>query len=476
MVRAYTAVHQTWRKNYLEEFCKDNRYSTTIHVLQSAVSKLGKICPVETIYYGISDAALPERYWTKEENYLVQGGVEGSFTSGTTSFDVALEYACSGKLIVPSSDGGLARDGGHYGIVFEINMPIIDRGADLSWLSQYPHEEEILLPPLTFHMVDSISLAPKTESVIVFKTTCRLCDDKLMRPLLSIEESKMLKSTLADSDASLGETRFSAANAYFITGNPMEAVLGLPHYLKVDNKTLLDSQSHGVAAIEAEVRDYGNEELEECLHYVLYEEISEKEFPNGIRDQGRTETSIEDFVNHPIAKRCNLDREHVVALRLYTTAAFKYINGPLRDLNSSEPHPLPVTVAFIAEGIRRLRAEFEVSGSAEDKFLWRGVKNTLIANDFVENKMGGTELGLMSTSTNLEVAASYGSSEQGLLLKISLSNLVQYGASVNWLSAFPHEEEVLYPPLTYLQPTGAVDTLKLNNIQLTIIEVKPYVA
>ena len=26
---------------------------------------------------------------------------------------------------------------------------MVDRGADLSWLSQYPHEKEVLLPPLT---------------------------------------------------------------------------------------------------------------------------------------------------------------------------------------------------------------------------------------------------------------------------------------------------------------------------------------
>ena len=28
-------------------------------------------------------------------------------------------------------------------------MGMVDRGADLSWLSQYPHEKEVLLPPLT---------------------------------------------------------------------------------------------------------------------------------------------------------------------------------------------------------------------------------------------------------------------------------------------------------------------------------------
>ena len=33
--------------------------------------------------------------------------------------------------------------------IFEMQMGMVDRGADLSWLSQYPHEREVLLPPLT---------------------------------------------------------------------------------------------------------------------------------------------------------------------------------------------------------------------------------------------------------------------------------------------------------------------------------------
>lgn len=48
----------------------------------------------------------------------------------------------------------------------------------------------------------------------------------------------------------------------------------------------------------------------------------------------------------------------VLVLRLYTTAAFKVINGPLRELASkqrTEPHPLPVTVVLLEEAIGRLR-------------------------------------------------------------------------------------------------------------------------
>tara|TARA_B110001452_G_scaffold188767_1_gene159065 strand:+ start:358 stop:579 length:222 start_codon:yes stop_codon:yes gene_type:complete len=40
---------------------------------------------------------------------------------------------------------------------------------------------------------------------------------------------------------------------------------------------------------------------------------------------------------------------------------------------------------------------------------------------------------------------------------------LQYGADIQWLSAFPEEAEVLYPPLTYLQPTGWTEELPNPN-------------
>ena len=44
------------------------------------------------------------------------------------------------------------------------------------------------------------------------------------------------------------------------------------------------------------------------------------------------------------------------------------------------------------------------------------------------------------------------------------------GADVAWLSAFPGEKEVLFPPLTYLSPTGR--TQKVGD-RFTIVEVTP---
>ena len=54
--------------------------------------------------------------------------------STTTNREVAAHYAAGG---------------GKAGLLFEIQMGIIDRGAEISWLSQYPHEKEILFAPLT---------------------------------------------------------------------------------------------------------------------------------------------------------------------------------------------------------------------------------------------------------------------------------------------------------------------------------------
>ena len=59
---------------------------------------------------------------------------------------------------------------------------------------------------------------------------------------------------------------------------------------------------------------------------------------------------LADFVAHESARAANLTEVHVAALRLYSTDAFRAINAPLRDqerFGRHEPHPLPLTVAWI---------------------------------------------------------------------------------------------------------------------------------
>ena len=53
------------------------------------------------------------------------------------------------------------------------------------------------------------------------------------------------------------------------------------------------------------------------------------------------------------AQVAELSRANVLALRLYTTSSFPLFNGPLRA--GVCPHPLRMTVYYLAEGLKALR-------------------------------------------------------------------------------------------------------------------------
>ena len=62
-------------------------------------------------------------------------------------------------------------------------------------------------------------------------------------------------------------------------------------------------------------------------------------------------------------------------------------------------------------------------------------------------------------------------------MKIVTSNNLQRGADLTFLSMFPSEAETLYPPLTFVQPTGRVQEMEFKNsngeviFTLSIVEV-----
>ena len=89
------------------------------------------------MYRGVSGGLLPETC-RKSNAHGVKGGVEGGFLSTTVDRSTALFYAKGGAD--KSRRGGPA-------VVFETQMGMVDRGAAVSWLSEFPHEEEILFAP-----------------------------------------------------------------------------------------------------------------------------------------------------------------------------------------------------------------------------------------------------------------------------------------------------------------------------------------
>ena len=159
---------------------------------------------------------------------------------------------------------------------------------------------------------------------------------------------------------------------------------------------------------------------------------------------------LADFVAHESARAAGLSEAHVAALRFYSTAAFRTINAPLRDqerFGRHEPHPLPLTVAWIRDALSKLRIiEAESSRKNEMVHLYRGMAGLQIQPEFLSE--GGTELAPMSTTASLKIAVQYSASEKALLLRIRTKNFMVRGPTISFLSAFPKEEEFLFPPLT----------------------------
>eukprot|EP00965_Chrysotila_dentata_P262032 6214451-Pleurochrysis_carterae.AAC.1 len=109
-------------------------YVTTLHAINSCVIKVSKLTKATKVYRGMVGASLPSNFLNPNEQG-VRGGVERAFMSTTTDRNVALAYASSAP--------------GKAALVFEIQQGMIDRGADLSLISMYPFEHEILFAPFT---------------------------------------------------------------------------------------------------------------------------------------------------------------------------------------------------------------------------------------------------------------------------------------------------------------------------------------
>ena len=123
------------------DLCRGNTYSTTLHVISAAIVKLSKITQASKVYRA-PGGALPPSFWHRNATSGVQGGLECGFMSTTLNKEEAMKYARR----APGA------------VLFEIDQGFVARGASVSWLSQYPAEEEILLPPFTALEVANIQI------------------------------------------------------------------------------------------------------------------------------------------------------------------------------------------------------------------------------------------------------------------------------------------------------------------------------
>ena len=95
-----------------------NLYSTTIHVLASAVQKVATVMKLESglrLYRGLGGMELPAFFYSADSGGF-RGMMECAFMSTTSSKKVALEYSGVKK-------------GAPHPSVLEITVSAVDRGA-----------------------------------------------------------------------------------------------------------------------------------------------------------------------------------------------------------------------------------------------------------------------------------------------------------------------------------------------------------
>ncbi len=137
----YNAILRQWPRDVFELLEKDdNLFTTSIHVLVSAVQKIARVMKLPEgllLYRGLGGTMrLPDHFWNADQNGC-RGFAEWGFMSTTSKKSIAIQY--SG-----------VKEGKPLAMLFEIQVSSVDRGACIQEFSQYPGEVEYLWVPCSF--------------------------------------------------------------------------------------------------------------------------------------------------------------------------------------------------------------------------------------------------------------------------------------------------------------------------------------
>lgn len=111
------------------KLCNGNRYTNTLHAITASINKCSRVTKCSLVYRA-PGGILPKSFWDADASG-VKGGVELGLMSTSTSKHAAMEYAKRSPVK----------------LLFEIQQGMCARGADVSWLSMYPSEDEVLFAP-----------------------------------------------------------------------------------------------------------------------------------------------------------------------------------------------------------------------------------------------------------------------------------------------------------------------------------------
>ena len=141
MYQVYNMILRRYPEQaYARHQAGGNLFSTTIHVLVSAVVKIARVMKLPAgleLFRGLGgQMELPESF-LKADGHGCRGYMEWGFLSTTSSKRTAVEYS------------GVA-EGKPLPMVLSARVGAIDRGARIADLSQYPGEVEYLWVPCSF--------------------------------------------------------------------------------------------------------------------------------------------------------------------------------------------------------------------------------------------------------------------------------------------------------------------------------------
>jgi len=213
------------------------------------------------VYRGTGGMALPRDFFAKDRQGFA-GGVEAAFMSTTTAQNVANQY---------SGAAGGVESGEGLRTVFRYLVGERSLGADVSWLSQFSTEKEVLYPPAT-HL--QIVGEPRFDETGVSVITVRPTVSQRSKTLEQVERGRC--EGLLQLGASLvSDVRFCARN----------------HAVWELCKDLLDGQA---AAVTQEVRGraatayndnmiYGNT----MLRLIDLSEVGRKAVAERVREEAK---------------------------------------------------------------------------------------------------------------------------------------------------------------------------------------------
>ena len=264
-------------------------------------------------------------------------------------------------------------------------------------------------------------------------------------------------------------------------GDSKEATKGLRSFIGLENDIQMGKLlKKGIQAIQEEFVFNGSLQDLENFFYICYGVAQYKEhmpahvlddidrgkyhggpLSHGDFDFGNKRKRLADFVDHQHSKDSNISESNVLCARLYTCSSYKRFNNPLRQ--AINPHPFKMTVYYLDEGLRQLRTVEAMNPTEFSRVrkLYRGIRGKSIPEDKMKEE-GVVERAPMSTSADRSVAEKYARvNEEEQVPRILLeynTKALSTGTSIKFLSVYPKEEEILYPPLTRIELEGNLES------------------